>query len=157
MTTATHEGTSGAKTSTGPGPDAVFDDAVKAFESAFQAGLKIHEEGTRWMQGWCEQRLGPEEMQKKTRAVAGDMLESVRKNMEDASQVLSDNAKESMEMLQKALDAARSESLPDAQAQVSQMWESSLTTLRKNAQAMMQANTRTLETWKKVMGDAPEK
>jgi hypothetical protein len=89
-----------------------------------------------------------------------EIIASSQKNMDEAVQVMNENAKTSMDLLQKAFQTRPADST-EAQSRTLEMWETSLGFLRRNTEAMLRANTRVVETWtemaKKVNGEQMER
>ena len=93
----------------------------------------------------------PNDWQKKVQDSMREAIPTAQKNVEEALQVMNQNTRTSLELLQKAVDTSKSESLTDAQAKATEIWTDMLTALRTNTQAMLQANSRMMESWSDVM------
>lgn len=123
----------------------VMEQALDTFDAAMKAGVKAQEEATKWWSDLLGDAGSIQDWQRKAVSAVGEMLPTAQKNAEDYLHVLEQNARNSMDLLKKAMEAGQSESLADLQAKTQKLWESSLTTLRTNTQAVVQANAKALE------------
>jgi len=135
-----------AKTVSGA-PNELFEQAMEMFEVAMQTGLKIQEESTRRLSEMLA-RFGPaKEWQKKTQAMFNDAIQTTQTNVEEAMRVLNESAKRNLDVWQKTLDAGQADAASDGPAKVRDVWETAVGAVQANAQAIVQANTRILESW----------
>lgn len=135
-----------SKTATGVTTE-LFEHAMEMWETAIQTGVKLQEESTKRFADMMTQFGPPQEWQKRTQSFVSDAIQTTQKNVEDAMRVMNESAKRTMDLLQKALDAGQVEANADPQAKARDVWEATLSALRANAQAIVQANTRVLESW----------
>jgi hypothetical protein len=142
------------------GTSDLFGQATKSFENAIQTGLKLQEESVKFVADMLNDIGSPQNWQKKTQAVMNEIITSSQKNMDDAVQMMNENAKTSMELLQKAFQSQPADS-NEAQSRTLELWETTLGVLRRNADAMVRANQRAVEAWtemaKKVNGQQMER
>jgi hypothetical protein len=61
--------------------------------------------------------------------------------------MMTENAKTSLELLEKAFQTRSVESDPDGRVRSREMWETAMGSLRKNMEMMVQANARVIESW----------
>ena len=138
----------------------LFGQAAKSFESAIQTGLKLQEESIKFLAEMLNDLGSPQKWQKKTQAVMNEVITTSQKNMDEAVQVMNENAKTSMELLQKTFET-RPADVKEAQSRTMEVWETTLSVLRRNTEAAARANTRLVEGWtemaKKANGDHLEK
>ncbi len=139
-------------------PTELFRQAIETFESAVKTGVKMQEESTRRFTDMLRDWGSPIEWQKKSQAVMTEAIQVTQKNVEEAVKVMNQNAKTTMELMQKALDARNVSSEADQEARGRELWESALGAMRSGTEAVLQANARVLESWtalaKKVNGQA---
>ena len=138
----------------------LFGQVTRSFESAVQSGLKIQEESVKLMGEILSEMGSPQKWQKKAQTVLNEMVSTSQQNMDEAVAVMNENAKTSIEMLQKAFQTQPADS-SEAQSRALEMWETSLGILRKNTEAVVRANSRAVEVWtemaKKVNGEQMER
>jgi polyhydroxyalkanoate synthesis regulator protein len=125
----------------------LFDQAMEMFETALQTGVKIQEESTRRLTEMMTRFGPPQEWQKKTQSMFNEALQTTQKNVEEAIRVMNESAKRNVDLLQKAFEAGQAENTGEAQAKARDVWEATMGAVRANAQAIVQANTRVLESW----------
>lgn len=89
----------------------------------------------------------PEQWQQRATAVINEAIPTAQKTVEEAVSTMNRNAKTSLEALQKAIATGQNESITDVQERTRELWESSLTAVRENTQAMFAANRRIVESW----------
>jgi len=74
--------------------------------------------------------------------------------------LLEENSRASVDMMKKAMEAAQATTLPDTQEKVMEFCESSLKSLKSNAQAIVDINVKAIDSWvafiKKAAADTPE-
>ncbi len=125
----------------------VLDQAVDTFDAALKSGVRIQEDLAQW---WAES-LGDagsvQEWQKKIQELAGEAIPMTQKNTEEALKAIDQGCKDSLELVRKAFEATKTESVADAQAKMQELWEASLKTMRTNAEALVQANTTAMSAW----------
>jgi hypothetical protein len=138
----------------------LFGQAARSFESAIQTGIKLQEESVKCVTDMLGNIGSPQKWQKKAQDVMEDMVGASQKNMDEAVQVMNDNAKVSMDLLKKAFES-RPADANEAQSRAMNLWETSLGMLRNNTEAVLRANTRVVEAWtemaKKMNGEHFEK
>lgn len=128
----------------------VFRQAMETFERAIKAGVKIQEESTKCFVDMFSQMPSPQQWQKRAQAMLNDAFPTAQKNLDEAIEVMNQNARSSLSLLKKAFEAGQSTSIAEAQAKTSELWEAALETVRSNAQAMVQANERFLKAWEEL-------
>jgi hypothetical protein len=80
-----------------------------------------------------------------------DVIPLTQKTAEEGLRAIEQNSRTSMDLLRKVFDTAQSQSVADAREKIQGLWEASLGTLRSNAQALVQANAKTIESWSEFM------
>lgn len=125
----------------------LFQQAVETFEAAVQTGVKVQEEATRWWTDALSEAGSLQEWQKKAQTIVSEAIPTAQKNAEEYMKLIDQNYHNSLDLLKRAFETGQSDSLAQAQAKTQELWEATLTTLRTNAQAIVQANARALESW----------
>ena len=100
----------------------MFGQATRAFEAAIQSGIKLQEESVKFLTEMFSEMSSPEKWQKTTQAMINGMVDSSRKSMEEAVQVMNENAKTSLELLQQAFHSPPTDA-EEAQARATSLWE----------------------------------
>jgi hypothetical protein len=134
----------------------VFNDATASFNEAVKAGAKMQEEIGKW---WTDalEKASPgagsgagafalDDWQKKSKAVAAEVIPAAQKKAEIWLKLVDQNTKRGLGLLKKAMDAPPTD--PAAlRERTQEIWESSLELVRDNTQAIAQANLKMLEVW----------
>jgi hypothetical protein len=129
----------------------LFDQAAQTFGDAFKAGVKMQEDVAKWWTETLDQAGPVQEWQKKSRAIVNEAIPAAQKNAEEWVKVLEENYSRSMDLLKKAFSADGAKTPADVQARLTDLWESSLSVLKENAQAMAQANVKVMDLWSDVL------
>ncbi len=141
--------------------DEFFRQGIRAWESAVEAGAKMHEECSKWMRQMFSEAGSLNEWYTKGQTAASEMVVKSQENVDEAIGLLNRNAESAVKLIQKVLDARQSDSSSEAQAKFVELWESALEVVLMNTQAMLQANNRVLTAWsdvaKRVNGDVADK
>ena len=125
----------------------LMEQAMKNYEQALQAGLKLQEESSKWWSDFMTQSAAPADWQKRWKTTANQTIPIVQTRMEDALRLLEQSSRTSLELLKQAVTVTTSDSSASAQMKLQQLWEASLETMRNNAQAVAQANAKVVESW----------
>lgn len=131
-------------------PNQLFEQAARMFEAAMQAGMTIQRESTKWFTETLGSLGSPQQWQAKSGAAADEAISLVRQNTAEAIQMLNENVKSSLELLDKAFQARLSEGGPDVESRTRESFETAIGSLRKNAEVMVHANSRVLESWSQI-------
>jgi hypothetical protein len=138
----------------------LFGQAARSFESAVQAGIKLQAESVKFLTDVLSEMGSPQKWQKKAQAVMSEMVNTSQNNIGEAIKVMNENAKTSLDVLQKAFQS-QPNGTEEAQSRTLEVWETTLGILRKNTEAVLRANTRVVEAWtemaKKVNGEQMER
>ncbi len=143
-----------------PKSDDLFCQAMKAWETAAEAGVKMQEECASWVrQMFCESSTLTD-WYEKGQKVMSEALARSQENVDEAISLMNQQAEASLKLVQKALEVRDSESPGDGPKKLTDWWLAALETMRINNQAVLKANSRILSTWsemaRKVNGDAAD-
>jgi len=127
----------------------MFDQGVQAIGEAVKAGVKIQEEIGKWWSYALEQVGSIQDWQKKSQAVASEVLPAAEKNTAEWFKVMEQNYKRGLELSKKSLCC--NESAGDVQTRSRELFAAAVDTVRDNAQAIAQANVKAMETWAEVL------
>jgi hypothetical protein len=125
----------------------LYDQAMKSFEQALKAALKLQEESARLWSRLASQAASPLDWQKRARTAAEELIPQTQKSLEEFIKVIEQNSALSIELMKKALAMPQSASLLEAQEKWLGFWEASLNAVRDGALSVMQANARGVESW----------
>ena len=125
----------------------LFEQATKNYEQALKTGLKLQEESGKWWTSLFNQVSSPQDWQKKVKATFDDIIPQTQKTIDETLKLVEQNSRTSVELFRKAVAAAQSTSPQDAQTKFLGVWEASLNALRDTTQAVVQNNTKAIESW----------
>lgn len=125
----------------------LFSQAIETFETAIKTGVRMQEEYTRWFTDMLGDLGSPQEWQTKSQAIINESIQMAQRNVDEAIRMMNQNTKTAMELTQRAFEARQVGSASDAQAKTREIWETALGALRTNTEAVVQANSRMLESW----------
>ena len=138
----------------------MLDQGLKNYEHALRTGLKLQEEAGQCWTKLFSQAVSPQDLQKQITSLAYDVIPATRKSMEDCLELLDRNSRASVDLLKKGMEAAQTTSYADTQGKVVEFCESSLKALKANAQAIVDLNAKTIDSWfafvKKATAEVPE-
>jgi translation initiation factor 2 alpha subunit (eIF-2alpha) len=132
----------------------MFDQALKNYEQALRTGLKLQEEAGKCWTKLLNQAASPQDLQKQMAAMANDVIPATQKTMEGYLDLLEQNSRASVDLLKKGMDAAQTTSFAEGQGKVVDFCESSLKSLKANAQAIVDINGKTIDSWISVVKKA---
>ena len=140
--------------------DELFGQAMKAWETAAEAGVKMQEECAKWVrQMFCESSTLSDWCEKGQKMM-GEAVAKSQENVDEAIHLMNQQAEASLKLVQKALEVRAGESPSDGPKKLTDWWQAALETMRINNQAVLKANSRILSTWsdmaRKVNGDAAD-
>ena len=129
----------------------LFDDAFKTYEQALNTGIKIQEETVNlWKNVLCDSPT-PTEMQKRLSAIIDEGFPAAKKRMEESLRALEEQYKVGADLMQKAVQVWQPGTMAESQSRIRDLWESSLTAIRHNAQYMVKTNQQILDFWTGVV------
>ncbi len=140
--------------------DDLFRQAMKAWETAAEAGVKMQEECASWVrQMFCQSSTLTDWFEKGQKAVSEAMAKS-QENVDEAISLMNQQAEASLKLVHKALEVRDGETPSDGPKKLTDWWQAALETMRINNQAVLKANSRILGTWsemaRKVNGEAAD-
>ena len=125
----------------------LFEKAIQNYEDALKTGLKIQEESGKWWAKMLEQTGSAQDWQRQIRAMASELLPETQKRVEQSLKLMEQNGRMSLELFQRAMEAAQSSSIMEGQNRFMQLWEASLNAIKDSTQAVTMANSKALESW----------
>ena len=138
----------------------MLDQGLKNYEQALRTGLKVQEEAGKCLTKLFTQATSPQDLQKQISSIANEVIPAAQKSMENCIELIEQNSRASVELVKQGLEAAQATTYADAQSKVTELCESSLKTLKANAQAILDVNSKALDAWtgfvKKAAAQVPE-
>jgi uncharacterized protein (DUF3084 family) len=138
----------------------MFDEGLKKYEQALRTGLRFQEEAGRWWTRMLNQAASPQDFQKQVQSLATDFIPATRKSLDDCLELIEQNSRASVDLLKKSLEIPQSNSYAETHAKVTDFCESSLKSLKANAQAIVDINVKATDAWfafvKKATAGMPE-
>ncbi|HXU76450.1 MAG TPA: hypothetical protein VN794_07770 [Methylomirabilota bacterium] len=134
----------------------VFDQALKNYEQALRAGLKLQEEAGRCFTKLLNHAASPQDLQKQVTALANEFIPATQKSMESCLELLEQNSRASVDLLKRGLEIPQPTTFADAQNKAVEFCEASLKSLKANAQAIVDINTKAIDSWVSLVKKATE-
>jgi len=125
----------------------MLDQGLKNYEQALRMGLNVQEEAGKWWSRLLSQAVSPQDLQKRLASLTNEAIPATQKAMENYRKVLEQASADSVELIKKGLEAAQTTDYGDAQSKVVEFCESSLKSLRANTQAVVDINTKAVDSW----------
>jgi polyhydroxyalkanoate synthesis regulator protein len=129
----------------------LFQQAMKNYEQALQAGLKLQQDSGKLWMDMMAQAGSPQEWQSKANEVASESLSMARTRMEENLKLVEQSSRSSLDLLKQAMEATKADTIAAGQNKMQELWESSLEAVRANATAINQANAKWAEAWMQMM------
>jgi hypothetical protein len=146
--------------SSSPKSDELFGQAMKAWATAAEAGVKMQEECASWVrQMFCESSTLTDWYENGQKLMSEAIAKS-QENVNESIGLMNQQAEASLKLLHKALEVRDGEMPANGPKKLADWWQAALETMRINNQAVLKANSRILSTWsemaRKVNGDAAD-
>lgn len=129
-----------------PDGSEIFEQAIKNYQEAMEAGVKLQQDAARWWMDTMGKAGSTHEWQAKATQMASDSASAIQKRFEENLKHLETSSRTSIDLLKKAMDAAKVDTVSAGQAKLQELWEASLQAMRANASAIQQANAKWMET-----------
>ena len=124
----------------------LVEQSARLFENALKAGITVQQQSAKWF-GETLRGMGASPWPGKGQAAIEQVMSAVQKQTDDTIRNMSENAKTSMDLLEKAFEIRQNGVAAESETRNREMWEAALNTLRKSSDAMVHANTRLIESW----------
>jgi hypothetical protein len=125
--------------------------AIGAWESAVDSGVKMQEEYAAWLRQMCCNSESLSEWYNKGQALAGETIVKAQENIDEAVRLMNQQAEASMKLIQKAIEIRQNDSATsDAPLRFTEWWETAFEAMRTNSQAVLKANSHMLTTWSEL-------
>jgi hypothetical protein len=131
----------------------MFSQAARFFQDAVEAGIRMQEQSTKSMSEMISRFASPPQWQQQAQTTMQQMAATFEKNMKETIELMTENSKTSLELLDKAFEARQAISKGDGLTRTRELWETAMGSFMRNAEVMVQANSRMLDAWRN-MADA---
>lgn len=135
----------------------LFEEAFKTFEQSLKTSIKIQEDSLKLWKDLLGSAATPTDFKKRMGEMADDIFPAAKKRMEQALQTLEENSKAGTDLLQKAFQVWQPGTVAESQNRVRELWETSLSAVRMNAQTVVKTNQQVLDYWTSLMGSDSKK
>ena len=132
----------------------LFEQAMKNYKQALQAGLKLQQESAKWWMEVMTQAGSPQDWQTKAKEMAEESVSIVQKRMEENLKLIDQSSRTSLDLLTKAMEAVQADTVSAGQTKMQEMWEASLQAMRQNAQSVTEFNSKFMESWMQSVSKA---
>jgi hypothetical protein len=133
----------------------LFKQAVETFQTAVRTGVKLQEESTRRFTTLLRDFGSPLEWQKNAQQMMSESIEATQKGIEESIRMVNQNAQTAMAMMQKAFETQPTNGAPEVKPE--EIWDTALGALRSNAQVVLEANSRLVESWTQLVKESMSK
>lgn len=135
----------------------LFDEAFKTYEQTLNTGIKIQEETVNLWKNVLSDSPTPTELQKRISAIVDDGFPAAKKRMEESLRTLEDQYKVGCDLLQKSAQVWQPGTIAESQNRIRDLWDSTLTAIRNNAQSVVKTNQQILDFWTGILTTGTKK
>jgi hypothetical protein len=128
----------------------LFEKSASLFENALKAGVTVQQDSAKWFADTLRGLGVSQQWPSKNKAALETALAAAKKNVNEGVQLMSENVKASLDLLDKAFQARHTDSEAENRDRAREMWEGAVASLRKNTETMVQANARVIESWASI-------
>jgi len=128
----------------------IADKSLKNYEQLVRTGLKLQEEAARCWSSLLTQTASVQDFQKPINnltAVANGILPEAQKRMQEMVSLVEANSRTGVELMKKAAEAVQTASIAESQSKWMDFWTTSLGAARHNTEALLQINSRAIDSW----------
>ena len=125
----------------------LFDQAVEMYEASLKAGVKAQRDAAKFMSEAVEDIYKPVDFEAQSRKFMDEVMPTAQKNFDEVVKLMNKNANACVDLMRRAFDAGECKTAEDAQAKARALWEDSVKAMQANAEAMVDANAKMLQSW----------
>jgi len=129
----------------------LFHQAVETYNDAVKTSVKAQEEIAEWWQDRLGELGSIEDWQDRMQGFAKEVTPLAQQNADECIKLIQQNTQNSLALLRQAFEASRGESVADVQKKTQEIWEASLSAVRQNTEAMVQANAKAMSAWTEML------
>jgi hypothetical protein len=126
------------------------DTALKNYQQALHASLKLQEDAGRWWSSVWNQTTLSQDWQKRLQNMTGlatNLVPLAQRRMEEVIEFMEQNGRTGAELMKQAVDAAQTPAGSESQAKWMSFWTSSLGAVRSNTEAVSQISSKAIDSW----------
>lgn len=129
----------------------LFDESFRICEQMLNTGIKIQEETVNlWKNVLCDAPT-PTELQKRLSAIVQEGSPASKKRVDEALRSFEEQYRIGADLMQKAAQVWQPGNVAESQNRIRDLWESSLTAVRNNAQSVVKTNQQIVDFWTGVL------
>ena len=131
----------------------ILESAANAFGDAMKAGVKAQEEVVRWWSSALDGGCGCQtaDFRKRAKQLFDEAVPAAQKQAQDWMKLIDSNARRSIDLLRRALDADQEGVAAGFTDAARKLWEESIAVVKENIETMTQANVKMLEVWSDLL------
>jgi hypothetical protein len=114
----------------------------------------MQEESSKWLANLYGQVPVAPDYLKQVQAMVEETLPAVQKRMEESLKMVEQSSKSGAELLKKAIEAAKSSSVEEAQTRMQDFWQTSLGNFQANLNLLAQTQMKTWDSWSELVRKA---
>lgn len=134
--------------------------AIDMFQNSVKAGLQFQQESTRRFTEMLSEFSPTQDWRKASQEMLDEMIRASQTSFDEAVRAMNQSARSGVDLLQKAMEAMPAGSMEESQGRLRDLAEATLTAMRTNTQAAIQANSQMVEAWaafaKRMAGEGHE-
>lgn len=126
------------------------DTALKNYQQALHASLKLQEDAGRWWSSVWNQTTLSQDWQRRLQNMTGlatNLVPLAQRRMEEVIEFMEQNGRTGAELMKQAVDAAQTPAGSESQAKWMSFWTSSLGAVRSNTEAVSQISSKAIDSW----------
>ncbi len=124
--------------------------AARNCEQALRSGLKLQQQASQWWGSMLDHGASAEDWHERFtqyNSLAHSLAPATQQRMEEVLELVEKSTRTGTELYKKAAEAAQTPAPADSQAKWMDFWTASLGAARANTEAVMQINSRAMNTW----------
>ena len=125
----------------------MFDQALKNYEQALRAGVKVQEEAAAYWTKLYNQSVSRPALHKQMASLAGEVIPPSQKYMDGCLQILEQSTNATVDLMKKAVEAVQTVNPTECQGKLVDFCESSLKAAKAQTQAAMDLNSKAVDSW----------
>jgi len=126
----------------------VAEEAVKSYEQALRAGLKLQQEAAQWWSKSLQKTASTPDLSKQFaefKSTADTVIPAAQKQLKEVLNQLEKNNRSCVELVKQATEAAQTPGLAESQAKWVEFWKSSMTAACSQVEALAAVNAKMID------------
>jgi len=125
----------------------LFDQALKNYEQALRAGVKVQEEAAAYWTKLYNQAVSRPALHKQLTSLANEVIPPTQKYLAGCLEMLEQNSSATIDLMKKGVEAVQTANPTDYQSKLVDFCESSLKTAKAQTQAAIDLNSKAIDSW----------